>query len=221
LVRPSGASCYTFLAATAPFALGVAVSLGDTNVFEVRYLIFAQPFWLFAGALAIARVPWPAWRRALGALLVACLVFSYARFWLRAEFSARPGARAAAEFLQRCRRADEPVVVCSQLYFYPIVYHSTDATGLWLFDDQDKVRRHCWGSAIIQPSELISLSACETLDCHRIWAVDMVGGWGSLRVPRCRSWDLVSERRFRGTWDFEGDYLVREYTTTRSPSRAD
>lgn len=215
LVQPSGASCYTFFAAIAPFALGVAVSLGDTTVFEVRYLVFAQPFWLFAAALALGRVRGVIRRGALGAFLVGCLLLAQAKFWYRSEFGQRPGARAVAQFLEWNRRADEPVLVCSQLYYYPIVYHSADTACFLIFDDENQVRRHCWGSAIVEPHELISRSECAALRSPRIWVVDMIGGWGPSHVPKCPGWEVASERTFRGTWDYEGDYCIVEYTNTR------
>lgn len=209
----AGAS-YTFLAAIVPFAVGIAVSLLDTAVYEVRYLVFSHPFWLIAAAIAISRVSHPTWRRLLACVLIASMVYTHARFCGRAGFDSRPGAKGAASFLSQRRRADEPIIVCSQLYYYPILYYLSNTDGVRLFDDQDKVRRHCWGSAIVQPHELISREDRNALKSRRVWVVNMAGGWGALRVPASPDWRWRSEHRFKGTWRYEGDYIVVEYENT-------
>ncbi|HVA47291.1 MAG TPA: hypothetical protein VNH11_13060 [Pirellulales bacterium] len=216
LVRPTMGACCTLLGATAPLALGVAVSLLDTSIFEVRYLAFAQPFWLIAAAIAVCRVPRRALRTTLAAMLIGSLLFAHIRFWREAEFGQRPGAKGVAEFLDRTRDAGEPVVVCSQVCYYPILYHSSNTSDLWLFDDEHNVRRHSWGSAIIQPSELLSAGALNELRSPRVWLVELDGGFGPLNVPRGAGWRLKSERRFRGIWSFEGEYVVKEYENRRS-----
>lgn len=215
LVRPTMGTCYTFLAATAPWAMGIATSLVDTAVFEVRYLTFSQPFWLVAAAIAVSRIPSTAWRRCAAAMLIGAMLVAHVRFYRICDFTHRPGARAVAEFLDRNRREGEPVVVCSQNYYYPILYHLSNTRGMWLYDDEDTVRLHLWGSAIIQPHELLSRKELESIESSRVWVVDMEGGWGSLRVPFVPGWHRKSQKRFGGTWGFEGDYIVVEYEIAR------
>lgn len=212
LARPTRAAWYVFLAATVPLALGVLVSLLDTRIFEVRYLAFAQPFWLIAAAMSASLVPWTAARWTLGAALIGCSVFTHARFLERTEFDERPGARGAAEYIEARRRPGEAVLVCGQVYYYPLMYYTHCAPDLWLFDDGKNVRRHYWGSAVILPGDLLSRDRLEALACPRVWTVDCErASWGPLRVPRSSRWKERSQKTFRGAWGFEGNYVVTEY----------
>lgn len=219
LARPTRGSVYVVLAATAPLACGVAVSLADTNVFEARYLAFAQPFWLVAAAMAVSYVPARAPRYALAATLIGCSLFAHWRFCRAADFDQRPGARAAARYIEQHRAPGDAVVVCSQTNYYPLLYHSGGARGIWLFDDEKNVRRHSWGSAIILPSELLSRADLDSLASPRVWIVDSErASWGPLRVPRASHWRMRAQRRFRGTWGFEGEYVVTEFDNNAQPA---
>lgn len=189
LARPTQAAFYVFFAATTPLALGAVVSLVDTNIFEVRYLAFAQPFWLVAAAIGVSLAPWATARWALGAALIGCSFFTHARFLHRTEFDRRPGARGAAHYIEARRRPGEAVVVCGQVYYYPLRYHMPSTQDIWLFDDGKNVRRHYWGSSIILPSDLLSRAKIEALACPRVWVVECEhASWGPLRVPRVSRW---------------------------------
>ncbi len=207
-----GAEWYVFLAAVAPLLLGVAVSLAGTQVFALRYLVFSHLFWLAAAASAISRIKASLWRASAGVWLTLTMAVAMVDFGRRLDFAARPGARGAADELDRRRAAGERVVVCMQLYYLPLLYHSRNRDRIWLFDG-DHVRRHVWGSGILREAELISAAALSKLAAKRVWVVDAELDYGAWRVAVPRGWVVKSEKRFDCTWRDEGRIVVVEYET--------
>lgn len=214
LWKARAADWYLFGATLIPFVLSVLVSAVDTKVFHLRYFLFSNLFLLASVAVVVARVPHVLERRLLCSwILIIFLCIDFA-FWEGLNISSKPGARACTAFLAEKRKAGEPVVVCSPLLYFSVLYHAENRSGWFVYNDGRGVV-HYEGGAIISPDDLIFDAGLEAIDSPRIWVVDMTG-WGTRTVPVPGSWTLAAEIRFPEVYHVQGDILLRQYTASRS-----
>jgi mannosyltransferase len=210
LWRGQSADWYLFVATVMPFALAIVVSAADTKVFHLRYLLFANIFFFGALAALLARLPYRIERRFVCLWVCGVLLFAYVEFWNKLNISEKPGARACVALLAEKRREGEPVIVCSPLLFFSTLYHATDRS-LWYIYNDGNVVVHYEGGAIIRPEDLIFDEDLDKLATARAWVIDMTG-WGARRVPVPAEWMLNSEHRFPEVYRVQGDIVLREYS---------
>lgn len=216
LIRRTFADLFLFTSVLGPCLLAILISLVDTSVFAVRYLAFAQVFWLIAIAAVAARLPirWPS--LTIGMLLVVETT-GYAQFLYVSRPGARPGARAVARELDARRTPGEPVIVCSALYYYPLLYHLESRDHVYIYNEPERLNAHLSGRSIIRIEDLISMDEITRLTSARLWVVDMANGWGPFYVPIPDGWRELTTRQVSGTWLFEGDYVLTEYRNNHQP----
>jgi uncharacterized membrane protein len=211
LWRAGAADWYLFAATLAPFFCSVLVSTMDTKVFCLRYFLVANLFFLGSLAALLGRVPWQIERRALYAWLFAMLLIIHIDFWNTLDISSKPGARAAAAFLDSKRQTSEPVVVCSPLLYFSVQFHADDRTNWRVYYKRREVV-HYEGGAIMTAEELILPDELGALTSERVWAVDMTG-WGERSVPVPATWTLLTEQWFPEVFNVQGEIIVRQYLT--------
>jgi mannosyltransferase len=211
LWRGRAGAWYIFVATITPLALSVLLSLAGTQVFHCRYLVFANLFLLAALGVVIGRIPFAVERTLLAGGIVAICLGSYGDFWWTLNVADKPGARAAAAWVDSQRRAGEPVVVSSPLFFLSLLYHTADRRDWYVFDHGHGLV-HYEGAAVITAEEIVTATQLHSLQAQRIWVVDMEGGgWGRRFVPVPREWIRRREQRFPEVYDVQGEVVVVEY----------
>ncbi len=196
--------------ALSPFVLSVLASKLGTQAVTLRYFVMAQVFVVIGLAVLVFRIPFLLERSAVVAALLAGFALVALESYQVMDLANRPGARAAAEFIQHERRAHEPVIVSSPLYYDPLVYHANKPAGFFVYTDGNPIPRH-YGTAVLSADELISQEQLERLRSRRVWVVNMLSHyWGTKVVPVPTSWTEKSGRRFPDLPGV-GDFHVLEY----------
>jgi len=216
LVRARAADLYLCTATVLPFVLSTIVSVADTKVFHLRYFLFGNLFFLASLAALCCRVPHMLARRLLYGGTLAALMAIHCTFWQKLAITDKPGARACTSFLADHRRSEEPVIVCSPLLYYSVLYHAQDRTGWFLYSDRRDVV-HYEGAAVVDTKDVIRDVQLQAISSERVWVIDMTG-WGGREVPVPRTWSLLSVRRFPEVYYVQGEILLREYATS-GPTR--
>ncbi len=202
---------YLLCCGLGPVLLSVLVTLLDTRIFCFRFLLFAHLFCVAGLAVVLCRIPCPLARSlAIGA--VAVFFFGVAiRYQIILDPEHRPGARGAAEYIESQRRPGEKVIVCSALFYFPLLYHAGSAEGWHLYNDGRPVV-HYFGAAALTDADYISADQIRRLGAGRVWVVNIFGGqWGDFIDPIPDHWVRCAAHTFREVRTL-GNIEVIEYT---------
>lgn len=214
LWRPTAGDWFLFLSATIPFAASVLVTILDTKIFHVRYFLFAHLFVL----AAMASVVWKLFanrleRTVVSAGLLVTGVLIYVAFLEKMDIPNRPGVKGATAWIADHRGPAEPVVVCSPLFYFPVLYHLPGRSDCYLFSDGTPVVHYEGGSAVLS-EDLITLDGLRDVRSDRVWVINMNGGyWGKRTVPVPAEWRLVEQAVFREAYGVQGQAIVELYET--------
>lgn len=206
---------YIFIVVGTPFLLAVAVSSIGRNILDARYLLFTHVFFLVASAVLICQVKHHWRRHSLAAIAIAGMLWSHGEFRRRLDIPNNPGARGAASFIDKHRHPGEPVIVCSPLLYYPMLFHTDKRSGWLLFDDGQQAHTHYLGSAILVADNLIDNHEVNTITAKSVWVVDMgskdKSGMKRYEVAVPASWHSITAINFSEAYDMQGVVQVTEY----------
>ena len=219
LWRPTAGDWFLFLGVTVPLLGSVLVSLLDTRIFHLRYFLFCHLFLLAALARAVWKLcPNRLERTLVSAWLLVTGAMIAVAFLERLDISNRPGVKGATAWIAQSRRPGEPVVVCSPLFFFSVLYHLPGRADCFLFTDGQPVVHYEGGSAVI-PQDLITAESLHTLRTGRVWVVNMDGGhWGTRTVPVPAHWRLTNHVSFLEAYGVQGTAIVDVYETNAAGS---
>ncbi|MCL6504528.1 MAG: glycosyltransferase family 39 protein [Pirellulales bacterium] len=197
--------------AVVPLAASVLVSAAGTRVLAPHYLIFAQAHMLVGLALVLARARLSLDFAAVVAIATAAMLVQYLNAQQVLRIEAAPGARGAAWLIDQQRSPGEPVVVCTPLYYLPIVYHLSDREHVYVHrPSQGWPRYH--GTAVLTETDEMLPETLSRLAPGRVWVVDMQGGgWGECRLRVPEAWKRLAEHRLREVYPMQGEVVVRVY----------
>jgi mannosyltransferase len=209
----------TFLAAVTPFAGCTALALLGTQLFTVRYFIFAHVFMLVALAVLIWRIPVFSLRVAVSGIVLAHFAFAHGRFTNDLEIDHRGGAKAAGEYIAENRDPAEPVLVCATTFYHALLYHSGADLAGWKLCLVSGKLTHYNGGPLIDRDELFTPTpeSLDSLPAKRVWIAHREGA--DTLTPSAE-WALRSERRFPGVIREQGTVVVREYVRHGGGSRS-
>jgi mannosyltransferase len=201
---------YVLWSAIAPLLFCLLVSQYDTKVFSLRYFVMGHLFLLVGLAVLVWRVRFPLERSLIAIVLLAASAVGYADLWQIMNVANRPGAAGAAEFIYRHRKPGEPVVVCSPLFYFSILYHAPDRSDHYLYMDGRPIV-HYEGAAALVSEDLIVGDQLQSVRTQRIWVVDMASAyWGMRSVPVPPQWTAKKTEMFADVFGI-GNYIVVEY----------
>ncbi len=204
---------YVMTAAVGPLVFCLLASALGTNVFGLRYFLIAHLFLLVGLAALVWRIPWAPARAVVAAVLLLNGLGAAVDFWTAADLARKPGARAAADYLDGRRGREEPVVVCSPLVYFSLLYHSKERGRHFVYAD-DHPFLHYHGSAALTGADLITVEQLRACVSSRVWVVDMVRGyWGSRSVPVPPEWVEQGRHAFAEAFGL-GEVIAIEYATT-------
>lgn len=214
LWRPRAGEWLTFWLAAGPLGIAIVVSVVDTRIFAAHYLIFCHTFMLVALARLIDRRFYGEARHLVTATMLVAMAAIAAEWLAELRIPERPGARAAAEFVE-AGRPGQPVVVSSPPIYLPVLYHLRDRGSCRLYDDGVSPRLNFSGAAVIGPWELLDRDEIARLEVGRVWVVNFhAGNWGAHIVPVPSQWRVVQLRRFPEVYyAMQGEIVVVEYET--------
>ena len=214
LWRPTAGDWFLFLGATVPMLGSVLVSLLDTRIFHLRYFLFCHLFLLAVLARAVWKLcPHRLERSLVSAWLLVTGAMIDVAFLERLDILSCPGVKGATAWIAESRRPGEPVVVCSPLFFFPVLYHLPGRSDCFLFSDGQPVVHYEGGSAVM-PQDLITTETLSTLRTGRVWVINMDGGhWGTRTVPVPAHWRLTNHATFLEAYGVQGTAIVDVYET--------
>ncbi|MGA2254544.1 MAG: hypothetical protein ABSG53_07785 [Thermoguttaceae bacterium] len=181
--------------AVAPLALITVASYAGTNLMIFRYFTFTQPFLLMAMAVAVARIPIDWLRGFVAYLIVAAGLILHVDFVDALDIPNRPGARAAAAYIDSRRRPGEPVIGCSPLLMFPTLFHSRSRQGWFVYTDWPVIPFFAGGS-MLADDEILFEQQMQSLRTKRAWIVTTSGSWGCWGMFIPSHWTKTSEERF-------------------------
>lgn len=205
------ADAYLLTAILVPIALSALSTKFDTKIITPRYFLFAHLFFLVAAARLVCRIRETGFRRTVVAVLVANALFIWSEYFSGLHLDDRPGGRGAMAYLDEHRTKGEPVITCSPLLHYSLLYYTHDRNGWYVNDDPEFPLSHYRGKPLVRPSELISMQGMERLDRQYAWVADMQSGWthGHVRVPS--HWTRVSQEEFPEVYNLQGTTILTKY----------
>src|SRR5262249_42376474 len=109
-----------------------------------------------------------------GGVLAAFLAASVL-FWQKLDIANKAGAQGAAARIDIQRQPGEPVVICSPLLYYAVLFHAEDRAGWFLYDDGRELR-HDLGTAVLTPDVWVTPEQLKATEARRLWVVDLAGG---------------------------------------------
>jgi hypothetical protein len=115
---------FVLLAMVLPFGLCLAAATWfDLPLFFSRYFLFAHLFLLIGAALLIGRVP-VAWTRlAIGGVLLLSMTAADVLYVRELDQTNHPSYQGAVAYIESHRSPYEPVVVCDQVAYLPMLYY--------------------------------------------------------------------------------------------------
>lgn len=211
--RPKSAEWYVFVAAVIPFAMSVGITVLDTKIFHLRYFIFSHIWFVMAAAVLLARIPWSDVRVLIVALVVFDCSAAYVQFWQKLKIPYKPGAQDATRFIEDRRNSGEPVVVCSPLLYFSVLYHTPNREDWYVYTGGEPTRHYEGAAILTEGVEWDSRNLRNAAKSKsRVWAVDMTG-WGYRSVPVPDDWVLLEQKRFPEVYGVQGVIVVRAYDT--------
>jgi hypothetical protein len=205
-VRPNGVRCLLAAQIAIPIGLSIGLSLWDTPILCARYWTFAHLFVLAGVGVLCLRLP-RLRIPVMGAVLALSLGLSL-HCWMLAERAPKLGAHAAGLFLAEHRQPEEPVVVCSAIYFFGIQHYLNDSGPCWLH--QRRVVHHD-GAAALTSEAFITNEQIEDLPHPRLWVVNRTGPVINWTVPVSPDWVEVSVHRLPTSARNTAQLVVIEY----------
>jgi mannosyltransferase len=200
---------YVFCGAVLPCAVAFLLGLSGMRVFYVRYLVFAHLAILTGLGLVVWRIPFLDIRLPVTLLLLANFAAAQGRFAANADPAHHGGVRAAAAYLAEHRRWDEPVVVSSPSFYFPLQYYLRDGECR-LFHGPDKLR-HYQGAPLLIPGDDFTAADIQAFRTNRVWIVYAANGWGASRFPTPSEWVYQKETAYPESFAFQGEVVVVEY----------
>jgi hypothetical protein len=212
---------FVFTLALVPFVLSLLVSLLDTKVFHLKFLLFAHLFLLAGLGVVLGRSPWRPARALICAALFSAMFADSIWFRQKLDIPGKPGARGATEFIVRRRQPEEPIVVCSPLLYHAMLFHAPDSRGYFLYDDGHDIR-HDEGAAVLTPDIKIDSLQLGEAAAARVWVVNLDGGsyYGHQAVPVPDAWIPVQCESFPEVYGFQGQIVVVAYQPARAKDDA-
>lgn len=210
LWRATSKDWFIFVSVLCPFVLSLGVSWYDTNVFYVRYFIFAHLFFLIAIARIVQKLP--SMMRPVVAICVVANFVAVQYFFLeKLESGKRPGMTAAVKVVASNRKVDEPVVVWSPHYFLSALYHSRGRFGVFLCGDRQDIA-HYDGAAALLPGDLVSREELSNIAADRLWVISAAGHvWDPHNALESEGWRIERIWRYPEAYEFQGTVVVELY----------
>jgi len=163
----------TFLLLTGllPVLLNLAYSrFSIREIFEPRYLAFAQVAWLASVALAISSAPSRPERCIVAAVVLMWFANSWWENWELLGPGSEPGVRGAVAYIMEQRSDRERVVALTPFVFFQMSYYMRgDDNPILCVSVTD--RRRCRGSAHLLDSDLMTASQIMESKPRGLWLV--------------------------------------------------
>ena len=203
--------------AVVPFALITLASCVSSNLMVPRYMAFLQPFLLIAVAAALGKIPFGWLRNVAAYLAVSAGLLLHADFVDSLDIPHRPGAIAAAAYINAHRRPGEPLIGCSPLVGFPTQFHLKDRQDWHIYSNRAELP-HYAGGPVIMEGEILSDRDMDALRAERAWVITSSGRWARWRVHIPSWWIKTDEQRFREVYAFQNDVRVVCYSIPKRKS---
>jgi hypothetical protein len=205
----AGQWCAACLALVPLGMMSLASSTGS-NLMIVRYMAFLQPFLLIAIAAAIWRIPIDWLRDLIASAVVAAGLLLHVDFVDSLDIPNRPGASAAAAYIDAHRAPGEPVIACSPLLLFPALYHARQREGWHVYSNRPELPHYAAGPVIVA-GDIFSDHDMDAVRAKRAWVVTSSGDWAGWGLYIPPAWLQTSEQRFPEVYGFQNDVKVLCY----------
>jgi hypothetical protein len=176
-----------------------------------RYFLFSYRFLLITMAALIVSLRAIYLRRVATAVAIIGLALASYRMWNHLDPASKPGATWAVAYLEGERKEDEPILVSSPLILYSLRHEArTPADWKLPLRSRDQIP-HYAGRPVVLDSDLADPSLNLPSNVHRLWTVDVQGGWGVSPIVVGFEWKVDSEQHFPEVYPIQGSFVVRRY----------
>ncbi|MCX7428766.1 MAG: hypothetical protein NTW96_24460, partial [Planctomycetia bacterium] len=181
------------------------------RIFLAQHLYGVHLFLLTSLAAVLSRIrPWQV--GATVVLLLTCNgIGARVDEVLRLDIPNRPGARAAVAFFEEHRDPSEPVVVCSPLLYFSLLYYSENRDNWFIYDHPQYPLAHFLGGPIVTEQQLLSDAAYQAIHAPHFWIADMNSQWRHGHVPPPADRRVLCNGSFREVHDFQGTITITGY----------
>ena len=176
LINPKVGEWYVLSMTVLPIGMACAVSAYGRNIFIPRYLAFIQPFVLASLAVLLCRIPDDVLAGSVAFIVAVMGIGVHLDFVDSMEIGKKPGAHTAAAYIDASRQDGEPVIACSGLLYFPMLYHAGNRKDWHVYGEEELL--HYVGGPGIVASERVDRSSMDAIDSKRAWVVTTSGGWG-------------------------------------------
>ena len=182
------------------------------SIFDARYLAFAQPAWLAALAAVVAWLPDRPSRWAMGAVLLLWSAHGCEQEWSMLGPESRPGARAAAAFIEEHWRAGDAVVAPASPEFFRLLYYlPRHVEPRLLVATRD--RQSIAGGTHLLDEELLEATQLTESPPERLWVVESASYLhiARVKIDYATAWEEVEWKEFEQDYAWERPIRVRHF----------
>lgn len=202
----------TTMMAVIPFTISIVLSLVGRSLYQDRYFVFAQPFFLVALTVVICRFKRPWLRNTLITLASLLLVMGFIRYWQELDILDKPGAHAASQYIAARYQGDEQVIVSSPFVFFPVLHYAQEEFANQfiphLFSETGELIHFAGGPILIEP-DIVGPDIFDT-NTKTLWVVDTTGFGGTdLKVPT--PFKRTDHQTFSELYGYQGEVFVNKY----------
>jgi uncharacterized membrane protein len=200
LWKARAADWFVILGYTLPIGSSALGSvLFELHIFYSRYFLFPHLFLLVGIALLLGKIPFRGARVLIGACMLLLMVGLDVRYIKGFDAPNTPSYRGAVAYIESRRQPDEPIIVCDEFLYLPLLYEAKSNAGWFLYGHyataDDNARKALGADKVMDPTAL------EQTKSSHVWVVNT----GSLFAGNDRSpcevkvpdsWILRSNNKF-------------------------
>jgi hypothetical protein len=155
-------------------------------------------------------------RAILGGCLLLVMFAVDLRYMQRLDLNDNRGASGIVDYIEAYRKPNEPVVVCSQLYYLPLRYHASQSRGAagWFqyAEHDDTSGLDAWTA--MGAVNVLGSGQLQLLSGRNVWIVEGTDESLDLRpVPVPSTWVEVQRMTYPDTYGLKTDWVVIKYNT--------
>jgi len=216
LWRAGVAERFVLLACLVPLALSLAgATLCGLHIFYSRHFLFAHLFFLVGVALLLGRIRSAHARMITGGLVLAVMFAIDVRYALVEDLRS-PSYSGLVAYIDSERRTGEPVVVCDQLAYLPLLYHAYGAPDWYMWGQSPNASDDTWMA--MGAENVLRGQDLQDMRGTRVWVVNtrpldssrsLDGSTSEVEVPNW--WRVRGKKEFSDRYGIKRNLEVVEY----------
>jgi uncharacterized membrane protein len=207
------ASWLTVSCAIVPFVLSIAVSSTGQSVYQDRYFIFANLFFIAGAAGIISRIKTSKAATATALIIAAGLLGLFIQYWYQLDIKDKPGSHGATNYVFAHRTDNEPIYSSSPYVFFAVLHYSheqyQDAAIPKLYSESGELS-HFSGGPILTKADIIGPQLFQDPTIKSFWMIDTTG-FGEKELKVTNDFTKKDHQVFPEIYDYQGQVIANHY----------